>query len=70
MLRQDLEQELRRHGNLSQLQQRDSGCVRDSVISVGDNSDTSGLMNFDSFNLQPIYSISECIVHKIIAISV
>jgi len=39
MLRQDLEQELRRHGSLSQCSephQRDSGCIRDSVISTGD----------------------------------
>ena len=39
MLRQDLEQELRRHGSLSQCivpNQRDSGCIRDSVISTGD----------------------------------
>ena len=39
MLRQDLEHELRRHGSLAQCgepNQRDSGCIRDSVISTGD----------------------------------
>jgi len=39
MLRQDLEQELHRHGSLawcSVPNQRDSGCIRDSVISTGD----------------------------------
>ena len=44
MLRQDLEQELRRHGNLSHCSephQRDSGCIRDSLISTGDG-DSAG----------------------------
>jgi hypothetical protein len=43
MLRQDIEQELRRHGNLSHssaAHQRDSGCVRDSVVSVGESENT------------------------------
>lgn len=47
MLRQDLEQELRRHGSLAQCgepNQRDSGCIRDSMISTGDgdSADNSG----------------------------
>lgn len=46
MLKQDLEHEWRRHGNLSNAanaaSQRDSGCVRDSIVSVGDSDSTSG----------------------------
>jgi len=44
MLQHDLEQELRRHGSLARCSepgQRDSGCVRDSIIITGDG-DASG----------------------------
>jgi hypothetical protein len=45
LLKHDLDQELRRHGNLSKAthagSQRDSGCVRDSIVSVGDSDNTS-----------------------------
>jgi len=51
MLRKDLEQELHRHGNLSQFstaRQRDSGCVRDSVASIGDTDSTGLVTDCDS----------------------
>jgi hypothetical protein len=60
MLRQDVEQELRRHGNLSQTctaHQRDSGCVRDSVVSVGEGENTGSVVCFHNYVLVPVFSV-------------
>ena len=66
MLRQDLEQELRRHGSLAQCgvpNQRDSGCIRDSVISTGDGDAAATATEYAcAFDTTDVITLQHCCV--------